>query len=225
MSRYIVDGIFFAPAIHLVAGASGVGKTSWLLDTLVNQWAVGLPVLGGAAHPEPWAYVSGDRSRLDAEHRIMSLGLPLASVPLIPAYAVGTYDTMDWEKVLIEVTKTGARTVVWEGFGRYVGDNAKGTKVDRWLEGMTMQALRNDLCIIGVVEQPKMKPRDKYPIPRQRVSGPAAWGHHTQTIILIEAENERVPTNPNRVLYVLSHDSAPQQFKATIAGGHFTIIP
>lgn len=221
--RYIVDGIFSAPGLHLVAGASGAGKTTWLLETFVNEWSVGRPVLGYPSHPEPWAYVSGDRAEQDVWKRVAALAIAPAVIPLIPAYALDKYTSE--EDVLARVLDRGAKTVVWEGFGRYVGDNAKGTKVDRWLEWMTHYAMKWDLTIIGVVEQPKMKPRDRYLIPRQRVSGPAAWGHHTQTIVLIEAENERDPRNPMRLLHVLSHDIQPLRFRATMATGHFVVVP
>lgn len=224
-TRYIVDGIFSAPGIHLVAGASGAGKTTWLLETLVNEWQAGLPVFGCVSHPEPWAYISGDRSEDDVWKRVTSLNLPRSVIPLIPAYALPNGKRVNEEQAVEWALQRGAKTLVWEGFGRYVGDNAKGTKVDQWLEFMTYICIKNDLCIIGVVEQPKMKPRDKYLIPRQRVSGPAAWGHHTQTVVLIEAENERDPRNPFRVVHILSHDIQPLRFRATMATGHFVVLP
>lgn len=221
--RYIVDGVFSAPGIHLVAGASGCGKTSWLLDTFVNEWERGNPVLGFNSHPEPWVYISGDRSEEGVWKRADALRISRERIPLIPAYA--TKEGFLGEERLIELAlNRGAKTLVWEGFGRYVGDNARGSKVDRWLEWMTAVSTRMGLCIIGVVEQPKMKPKDKYPIPRQRVSGPAAWGHHTDTIVLIEFEDEKNPANPGRLLYLLSHDSKPMVFRASMESGKFVVL-
>lgn len=223
-NNFIVDDLFPRRALHLIAGASGAGKTIWVLETM-TAWAKGQDVLGHKSHPEPWAYVSGDRSEDDVWRKVDSLSIPRADVPLVPAYATGK-DTLDWEKIFNQVLEREAKVVVWEGFGRYVRDNAGGRAIDAWLERMTYYILQHDLTLFGIVEQPKMKPRDKYPIPRQRISGPAAWGHHSSTVVLIEFFNEKLSSDSRRKMHVIVHDGgAPQEFNATMATGHFTIIP
>jgi hypothetical protein len=220
----IVDTLFPRRALHIVAGASGAGKSIWLLETM-TAWAKGQAVLGCVSHPEPWVYVSGDRSEEDVWRKVDGLGILRADVPLLPAYATGK-NTFDWEHIFCQIVDSGAKTVVWEGFGRYVPSSAGGRVVDAWLEQVTYHAQKNDLTILGVTEQPKMKPRDKYPIPRQRISGPAAWGHHSSTVVLIEHLNERIPSNPGRILYIITHDTgSPREFKASLATGHFVIQP
>jgi hypothetical protein len=222
---FIVEGLWAKRGIHLVSGPSGAGKTTWILPTMVD-WAAGNPLCFNGnyfiSHPEPWVYISGDRSAEVARRKIDELGLT-GKVPLLAAYATGR--EMDWERVLNLALEQKYKVLVWEGFGRYVkGD--KASVLDRWLEQVTYQAISFDLTIIGIVEQPKMKPKDRYIIPRQRISGPAGWGHAAGTIILIEYANDKDPSDPSRKMFVIPHEAtAPIEVNATIAGGVFQILP
>lgn len=221
---YIIDQLFPRRALHLCAGASGAGKTILLLETFACHWAQGRDVFGYKSYPESWLYVSGDRSAEDVWRKVDSLGIPRTAVPFLPAYATGK-PTLDWEKIFNQILATGAKTVIWEGFGRYIADNAGGRVVDAWLEQVTCQIQKHDITLIGVVEQPKMKPRDKYPIPRQRISGPAAWGHHSSTVVLVEFKNEKQSSNPGRIVHIIVHDGgAPIELEATLEGGHFHVV-
>jgi RecA-family ATPase len=212
-NKFIIDNLFPRRSLHIVAGASGAGKTVFLLS-MMTAWARGESVLGFASHPEPWLYVSGDRSEEDVMSKLDSLGIPRTDIPLLPAYATGK-NTLDWQKIFVQILDTQAKVIVWEGFGRYVPDNAGSRIVDAWIEQVTYQAQKHDLTIIGIAEQPKMKPRDKYPNPRQRISGPAAWGHHTSTVVLIEPTNEKKPSDPHRTIYFIVHDGgAPIEVQA-----------
>jgi len=225
-TSYIVDSILPRRRLHLVAGPTGGGKSKFIITQMVS-WSRGLDVLGFKSHPEPWLYVSADRSIEDAEDAATSLGfVPHVDVPILPAYATGK-DTLSWESVLNDILETKRKIIVWEGFGRYVGANPKGHTVDKFLEQMTRFVLHFDLTIIGIVEEPKMKPRDKYANVRQRISGPAAWGHHTGTVIVIEPSAERNPTDPSRKVWVIPHaGNVPAiELNATLIGGQFTIIP
>jgi hypothetical protein len=224
VNNFIIDPLFERRTVHIVAGASGAGKTIWLLETM-TKWARGEDVMGFKSYPEPWLYVSGDRSGEAVWRKIDCMGLNRSEIPLLPAYATG-HNTLDWEKIFVQILDSGAKTIVWEGFGRYIPSNAKGNAVDIWIEQIIYQAEKNDLTIIGVCEQPKMKPRDKYSNPRQRISGPAAWGHHTSTTILIEPADEKTPSNPNRVLYCIIHDGgAPKELRATMKDNHLVFLP
>ena len=225
----IVDDMFYEGSIHLIAGPTGAGKTRWLLEAL-QEWEQSLPVLGCASHPCPWIYVSADRQQSEVDRTIKSLGLTM-KVPTMLAF--GVMPPIGAMGILEKAEQRGAELIVWEGFGKYVEGNARSVEVSRWLNWMTWRLSHKQdgtprgapLTIIGVMEEPKMKPRDKYPNPRQRVSGPAAWGHCCDTIIVIEPENEKKPTDPRRHMYVCNHSGAPMEFKATLATGHFRVIP
>ena len=221
----IVDKILPRRRVHLLCGPSGSGKTRFMLDAMV-AWAKGQDFLGYKSFPEPWLYVAADRSGEEVKAAINALTLAGEDVPVMPAYAIGT-DTLDWERVFNAILGTGRKVIVWEGFGRYVGANPKGHIVDRFIEQLTYRVQKHDLTLIGIVEQPKMKPKDRYGNPRQRISGPVAWGHHCSTVITIEPIDEDNPSNPKREIWVIPHENnvAPQRLIATLASGHVVVLP
>jgi len=221
----IVDKILPRRRVHLITGPSGSGKTRFILETMV-KWHKGEDFWGFKSFPEPWIYVSGDRSKEEAESAAESLGLSPGDIPLLAAYATGV-DTLDWEKIFNAIIASGKKVIVWEGFGRYVGANPKGFVIDRFLENVIHQVQKYDLAIIGIVEEPKMRPKDRYGNPRQRISGPVAWGHHCSTIITIEPLDEKSPSNPRREIWIIPHEKnvAPMRLVASLADGHMTILP
>ncbi len=221
-----VETIFPEGAIHLVGGPTGAGKTRWLLQTMLAV-ARGRPVLGYKSSPRPWVYISADRQEAEVWRTVDSMGLNRVDIPLLPAFA--PLKTVG--QIFDEAEQRGAQLLVWEGFGSYVGDGAGNATVRQWLSSLTYM-LRHDalgrirpepLTIIGVVEQPKMKPNAVYANPRQRISGPAAWGHSASTIILVEHQTKDC-TGPLRVLRIYPRDAAPIERQATLATGIFTFL-
>lgn len=227
----IVTGIFPEQTIHLVAGSTGAGKSRWLLEWL-SDWQQGKPVIDGrASTPVPWLYVSGDRSEKEATATIVDLGLNPKTIPLLPAF--GLMPPMGALGVLEIAEKQKIGLLVWEGFGQYVDSNAGSSKVKAWLNMIVWRLSHTQdgkprgcpLTIIGIMEQPKMKPRDKYQNARQRVSGPAAWGHTASTIVLVEHAAKDCK-GPGRNLEIYPHHGGSELIlKASLATGHFTIIP
>jgi AAA domain len=227
----IVDSVFPEQAIHLVAGSTGAGKSRWLLEWL-SDWQQGNPVLDGRkSNPVPWMYVSGDRSEKEATATILDLGINPATIPLLPAF--GIMPPMGVLGILETAEKKGVGLLVWEGFGQYVESNAGSSRVKAWLNMIVWRLSHTQdgrprklpLTIIGVMEQPKMKPRDKYNNARQRISGPAAWGHTASTIVLVEHARTDCK-GPLRKLEIYPHHGGSEiLLNATLASGHFTIIP
>lgn len=222
----LVDKILPDGCIHLLGGPTGAGKTRWLLDMLLN-WERGEKVFGLESHPVPWAYVVGDRSERETRSTIASLGIPQERIPLIPAFA----PTLTVNQIFEAVEKTPARLIVWEGFGGYT-DRLDGHAVKNWLSSITTMIQRdrrkelraNPLTIIGVTEQPKMKPNDRYSNPRQRISGAAAWGHCSSTILMIDPWDVEDPTGPLRRFGIYPRNHRDMEFKASLEDGHLRIL-
>lgn len=227
----IVDKIFPEQTIHLVAGSTGAGKSRWLLEWLAD-WQQGKAVIDGhTSHPVPWLYVSGDRSEKEANATIADLGINPSTIPLLPAF--GIMPPIGPLGILEIAEKKDIGLLVWEGFGQYVESNAGSSKVKAWLNMIVWRLShtqpghqrKRPLTIIGVMEQPKMKPRDKYQNARQRISGPAAWGHTASTIVLVE---HALPSckGPDRKLEIYPHHGGSELLlNASLATGHFTIVP
>ena len=81
---WLVDKIWPEGTIHLIAGPSGVGKSSWLLPA-VKDWSEGKPILGFPSHPKPFVYLMCDRSEIELFHTLNRLGLGEWD---IPAYSI-----------------------------------------------------------------------------------------------------------------------------------------
>lgn len=217
------DGLF------LLADFTVTHNTRFLLEVL-QQWEQGLDILGHISHPCPWLYVSGDRTEIEAIGTLTSLGINPSTIPIFPAF--GLLPAISHMDILREAEKREVNLLVWEGFGRYVESNAGSSAVSRWLNMIAWRLTHNEdqssrstpLTIIGVMEQPKTRPQNQYFNPRQRISGPAAWGHSASTIILIEHEDKEC-RGPLRKLGIYPHHSGPEiELKASLATGHFVII-
>src|SRR5882672_2794238 len=76
MRDHLVDRILPKYAVHLVGGPSGSNKTTWLLQTLVQEWSKGKLVLGNASHPVPWLYISADRPSDSVWETMERIGIP-----------------------------------------------------------------------------------------------------------------------------------------------------
>jgi hypothetical protein len=217
---YLIDEILPSKEVHLMAGPTGAGKTRWLFDALL-RWQRGLPILGLRSHPVPWVYVASDRSMDGVNRTFDTMGIDRNSFEILPAWD----EHMSFSTIMGAVADLGAKFAVIEGFGQFVEAPAHTHQVRSFLQS-TCTILKTDGCtILGVVECPKMKPRDSYANPRQRVSGAAAWGHHSETIFLVEPSFPDKPQDPNRTLTVCSRNYAgmvvPYRFSR---GGRLEIV-
>ncbi len=233
---FLVDEILPSREVHLVAGPTGAGKTRWLLESLL-EWSAGRSFLRFPSHPVPWLYVSSDRT-LESFHRTLdSLGITYSRVPTLAAWdmRLSLMEILDAsqgrplvrhpEFKLPKAASPRAELVVIEMFGSYAdGEAISSRQIAAFLRAMSHITQRDDLTIIGIMEEPKMKPHERYRNPRQRISGPAAWGHHSETIFLVEYANDRDPTDPARVLYVCPRNAPGLILEASIEDGHFRLV-
>ncbi len=203
MTNFLVDLILPTREIHLLGGPAGAGKTRWLLDNLL-LWEEGIPFLEFPSHPVPWVYVAGDRSSESVIRTLKSMGLDPKRIPMVHAWD----ESMGLSEIMDKIQASKAKLVIWESFGTMVNDPGRGTQVKDYMQRMSRFARRCDLTIIGVMESPKMKPYERYENPRQRISGPVGWGHHSETIFLVEPVSVDDPDNPFRVLTVCLRNGA-----------------
>jgi hypothetical protein len=108
--------------------------------------------------------------------------------------------------ILDEIQASKAKLVIWENFGSYPDAPNLAHQVRNFLYTLDGPIEQLGITIIGVMEETKMKQRDKYENPRQRISGVATWGHLCDTIFVIEPSNLDDPQDPERVLYVCARN-------------------
>jgi hypothetical protein len=209
MSDFLIERLLPKREIHLLAGPSGAGKTTWLLGTLA-EWSLGNDVLGCKSYPEPWVYVSADRGVDSVARTLASMNLPMPP-NIIPAWD----KRMTYCAILDEIIATKCKFAVIEAFGSFVDPPANSACVKRFLMNISYGARTHDLTFWGVVESPKMKPYEKYENPRQRVSGAASWGHFTETIFLIEPLDVGNPKDGKRALFVCPRQGPGMRLETT----------
>jgi hypothetical protein len=225
MGDYLIEPILPKYEVHLLAGVTGAGKTTWLFHTLL-EWEKGLPVLGMPSTPVPWVYVPTDRSLAAAHRTLKAMGINPNAINIIPAHGA---DHKTWPKIMGAIADEGAEMAVIEGFGSFVEHGTHG-EVREFLHGAygytpPSTQFPNGLTIIGVVESPKMKPNERYTLPRQRISGVATWGHMTDCVMLIEHEQPKKQGHPGRVLYVCPRTSPDLEFKGSFKGNNHLTFP
>ena len=203
-SDFLIDCILPKREISLVAGPSGAGKTRWLLHTLKHEWEKGLPVLGYESFPEKWVYIASDRSEASVNRTMTDIGIDPKTINIIPAWGK---HRKTLAQIFDAIKDSGAKLAVIEGFGGYAEEGTPSA-VRHHLSTVQHMLESEDVTVIGVVESPKMKPRDVYENPRQRVSGAAAWAHYTETIFLVEPTEVANPKLPSRRLIVCPRNAA-----------------
>lgn len=216
MANYLIDEVLPINRINLLGGVSDAGKTSWLLPALLD-WEQGLPVLGRPSNPVPWAYVSGDRLMLDVQDKLAQLNIPQGAIRIIPASGK---DHKGWQRIMLAASALVPKPefLVMEGFSEMCGD--RKLEVVEFFEsvGAICQGcpeFPNGLTILGVVESPKQKPYERYPNPRQRISGSSVWGYKASTVMLIESvKGDEELLTDKRTFYVCSKNGKRRKLDA-----------
>lgn len=80
--KFLIDPILPRGTMNLLGGPSGIGKTTWLFQTLYD-WQHGMPVLGKyRSQPCSFVYVSFDRGVLETDRTLRRLGFGSWDIPI-----------------------------------------------------------------------------------------------------------------------------------------------
>ena len=228
MSDYIIEDLVPKHEVHLIAGVSGAGKTTWLFHTLLD-WQKGLPVLGFKSNPVPWCYVAADRSLAAANRTMAKMAIPPGSFPMVSAHGA---DKKSWDQIADVLAEMEVEMAVVEGFAGLLEGNGSGShrEVGNFMHKVCedcapSKQFPNGLTIIGVVESPKSKQNEKYSLPRQRVSGVATWGHMSDCIFLIEHMHPEQHGHPGRKLFVCPRIGKDIEFIGGFKGTNHLTFP
>lgn len=222
-TQYLINPLIQTELVHLCAGPSGAGKTRWLLPMLYNQWRRGKDVLGHRSYPVPWAYVVMDRPYSSVESTLLSLDLDPQMINIIPAM------DMEFKSIsqVVDCAKDmGAKLMVIEMFSYLLPGPENRENVRAFMGAVQRMLAQTGMTIIGTMESPKMKQRDVYKNPRQRISGPASWGHCAETIILVEPDPKRPEDSPYRTISIHTRNGQAEMFHGEFRrDGKIHLIP
>lgn len=192
--KWIVDPIFPAGSMHLIGGASGVGKSTLMFQWL-NQWDKGQNILGGESFRCPWVYVSGDRGTLDTDKTLRRMGLTDWDIPCYSWEEVSAKD----EPNLIHVAEVfpHAELIVVEGLQAFIPESPKQTQNKAtlmWMIDVRRQILNKGKTIIATVHAPKQS----YENNRNNFLGSASLAGATSTLISVTPPANSHTTGINR---------------------------
>lgn len=222
-SQWLINPLIQTELVHLCAGPSGSGKTRWLIDTIQNRWRLGKEVLGHRSYPVPWAYVPMDRPYSSVVETLLRLDIDPDFINIIPAMDYG-YKSIN--PILDDAKHMGAKLIFIEMFSFLLEGPETKESVKEFMGAAQRALASTGMTIIGTMESPKMKPRDVYRNPRQRISGPASWGHCAETIILVEPDPRKPENSPYRTISIHTRNDMPEIFPAKFdATGRLRIIP
>lgn len=190
MDEFLVDGILPANEAHLIGGASGSGKTTWLFQNFLNEFQHGRPVFDHASHPVPYVYVSLDRSRSSVTRTLERLGLAQAITRIVCLEDIPE-KCLTLETVIPHALKSypDAKLIVIEGFALMSGEKTNGyTAVGRLMRKAARLCTEKQLTIIGICHAPKLKSDEAFQHSREMLLGSVSWAAYSDTIIILNLD-------------------------------------
>lgn len=211
----LIDDILPAREIHLIAGPSGAGKTTWLIK-MIDNWRQGMSIFGHASHPKPFMYLSLDRSQAGVRRIFDRLKVNHKNFQLFVPKANSNNQKLSLAQLLRGLIKTypDVRVYFIEGFQSRTPDGKMNDYkvVAHFLLELQQICEESNITIIGVAHASKAKQDEKYLNPRERVNGTVAWAAYSETIIVVEPEDPDDPQNVNRRVMILPRNAREQVF-------------
>ena len=222
--EFLIDGILPANEVHLIGGASGTGKSRFLLQHVLAPFIKNDPVLGHAVHPVPYAYVSLDRSYPSLLRTLESLDL------LGRIENVVTMDELANDEISVPniIKKTlslypKAKFIVIEGFQLIGGDDSKAgyNRIGKALRQATILCNKHKITILGVCHSPKLKENEAFQNEREYILGSTGWASYSDSIIYL-SRNKKTATIS---IHVMPRNEKSEVFETRfIEGGKLEFV-
>jgi hypothetical protein len=210
-------GWFMRGGVHLVAGSSGAGKTTLMLDALQRQ-AHGEVVLGHVGGRYDFLVVFADRGKVSndetlARMRIAPGSLPMAHVPPVPCAKQAVAAVV----AAIEAQDPLPAVVFIEGADLLVEDACKTQIVAPFMAALRAVAEHYHLAVVLSVGAPKVKPQEQYALKRDQVFGSQAWSRLANDVLVLSITGDG--SVPTRDLVVLHRNAGAETFHLAFEDG------
>lgn len=208
--RYIVEDILPAEEVHIVAGPSGAGKTTWLFQ-MMGDWIAGAPIAGCTSRPSAWLYVACDRSKEATKRTLERTGVALPVnhlISLVDSHESSMSALSLFNRCRTRLPEGGV--VFVDGLISLLAGNPNDYQAVRsLLVDLTRGCKRDHLTIVATTHATKTREGERFLNPRQRILGSVAFGGFSDTVILIEPADQENPENGERTVLILPRNSAP----------------
>jgi hypothetical protein len=221
----IIEGILARNRVHLIAGPSGVGKTTLKMQ-MVEAIATGSPFFGFPTTQVPILYVTADRTREEHAETCARVGVSMEKfgVRVVTMSDFGSFP------LLYEILDKHAREnylVIVEPLPFFIVDaqNRPGnindnTQVARFISALKVRCFNGKYTVAGSCHSPKAKEGGNYNMMREKIAGTSAWGAYTATNICMEMQDPNDAESPYRTVHFLLRNtkSFTKQFQFNPAG-------
>lgn len=212
--QFVVEnGIMPVREVHIMAAASGVGKTT-LMVQILDDLIEGNLVFDSPAHPVRPVYLCNDRSRDDIL-RTFERVAPKHEYPVYSLLTDAQFSHCSTPEASIRMAKTmhpEIDFVVYDPISFNVENINSSREVSGLLRRLTKIAQELNLTVLIIHHTAKAKADAGYASPRQKISGSAAWGGYSNLNLILEEAEESDPTNPLRTLHVCPRNGANRSF-------------
>jgi RecA-family ATPase len=213
--QWIIEKILPVRRVHILAGASGSGKTTYLFQHL-PMWEKGLAIHGHASTPAPWVYISCDRPPEETVDTLERVGVDPGSIRWMSLLAPEFKHLTTANSLIDHVKKTypDARLLVIDAFYVLTPDmkyNDNGA-VKTFLTHLAVLCQQHNITIIGTAHSPKMKDGEGYLEPRQCILGAIAWGAFCSTVLYIKSVHPEDVENDERNLVILPRNGKGESY-------------
>jgi DNA replication protein DnaC len=178
------DGWFPRGRTHVIAGASGAGKTTLVVDLLQSQKR-GDCFLGHVGAQLPYIVLFADRTKLSNEETMERMGFKPGEIPM--AYMPVCWGHEAVQEILncIEEQPVRPAVVFVEGADALIEDPGKTQVVAPFLDKIQDVAEHYHVSIILSVGTPKTKPKEQHTLMRDRIFGSQIWGRMTEDVCFL----------------------------------------
>lgn len=190
-AEFVIHDLLPSREVHLLAGPSGAGKTTLLFQLLLEPLRKGLPIFNKPVTPQSICYIACDRSIASIRRTLKRVGLttPFPYISLHKNKLIRSVYAIIKEARLQNPT---CNLLAIDGFAALTPEGRINDYkvVADFLADCASLCDQHNLTIIGLVHAPKSKEGERYLNPRQRIAGTVAWAAFSDTVILIEPEEE-----------------------------------
>lgn len=213
--NYIINPIWPTGQIHLIAGSSGTGKTSWTLPTLYKIMQE-QEVFGYKTKYVPFLYFSCDRNIAEIDEILVRLGMKDIKLPIDSIFDLSVRDDVDEREFGIrDLCKIypWVRFFFIEAISQFLVPTEKEKNLSAYAANLIMwrdvkvYCMENDITIVGTTHCPKAKFNEKYQNPRDRVIGSVAQAAVASTIMIFDTEDEKDIKENRRVVHILPRNN------------------
>lgn len=217
---YYVEDCLPSGTVHLLAGASGAGKTT-ILFQLAQSWHDGDEFLGHKTFGQSqgkFFYVIGDHGQSEADEHMSRMGVKgKFGYSVVSKEDSTVHDYYECPKDTRILAIDGAEALI------EAANINNFDSVRKMLIHAREFAERQNCAVLLIAGSPKMKKGEEYLYGRERVVGSIAWGRYSSTVMNLIINDPSQLNDPQRTLFIYPRHHRPMEHSLTMGDRGFTV--